>query len=259
MLVLGIETTGAKGSCAVMETVGGVILSRREITGQMSHLKELVPDIKDMLDMLEIAPKELGAAAVSIGPGSFTGIRIGVSTARALCQALDIPCVPVPTLELFRGACGSEWNGDAVESGSAHAVILNARRGQVYGAVFDAEGNDILVPGPYMLTDVLDAAEEYSAKGGAGKRIRFFGDGIDAYGSMPEYSERLGAFDIADEESRYQTADMVCFKAAELIRAGKTSRWQDVEPDYMRLAEAEQRLKDGSLRKMQEKKWRNLL
>ncbi|MCR4669126.1 MAG: tRNA (adenosine(37)-N6)-threonylcarbamoyltransferase complex dimerization subunit type 1 TsaB [Clostridia bacterium] len=251
MLVLGIETTGAKGSCAVMETEGRAILERRMITGRMSHLKDLTADIKDMLDSLGKAPADLGAVAVSVGPGSFTGIRIGVSTARALGQALDIPCVAVPTLELFRNIKGCA---------GGIAVILNARRGQVYGAVFGADGEDVLPPGPYMLNDVLDAAERLRAKAGPGMPAPvFFGDGIDAYGGMPEYADRLALFGIAEPEDRYQTADMVCLKAAEMTERGMTVGYSEVMPEYMRLAEAEQRLNDGSLRRMQEKKWRNLL
>ena len=251
MLVLGIETTGAKGSCAVLETEGREILASREITGQMSHLKELARDINDMLDELGKTPGDIGAVAVSAGPGSFTGIRIGVTTARTLGQALDVPCVAVNTLELFRGLPGD---------GRGCAVILNARRGQVYGAVFDGEGKDILPPGPYMLTDVLDAAEEYAGSGAERSRgIRFYGDGIDAYRKMPEYEERLSAFEMAGTDERYQNARLVCLKAADMLDSGAAVSWSDIEPEYMRLAEAEQKLRDGSLRRMQEKKWRNLL
>ena len=251
MFVLGIETTGAEGSCAVIERETRRIAASRAITGQMSHLKELAPDIDDMLKSLDITPRDLAAVAVSIGPGSFTGIRIGVTTARTLCQALDIPCVPVPTLELFRGLAGPD---------RASAVILNARRGQVYGAVFDKAGGDVLPPGPYMLTDVLDAAESIKAdetKGGPS--LVFYGDGIDAYSEKPEYAERLAAFSWADPKERYQRAELVCLKGVEMMEKGMTKAYAEVMPDYMRLAEAEQRLRDGSLRKMQEKKWRSLL
>ena len=100
MFILAIETTGPFGSTALLDEKGNVLgceVSRET----MSHLKDLIPMVDTMLKKCGVSKDQIDLLAPSVGPGSFTGIRIGVSTARALCQALGIKAVPVPTLEAF--------------------------------------------------------------------------------------------------------------------------------------------------------------
>ena len=100
MFILAIETTGPYGSTALLDEKGNVLgceVSRET----MSHLKDLIPMVDTMLKKCGVSKDQIDLLAPSVGPGSFTGIRIGVSTARALCQALGIKAVPVPTLEAF--------------------------------------------------------------------------------------------------------------------------------------------------------------
>ena len=97
MYILAIETTGAYASVAV--TDGEKILAQVEGDDRFSHLQNLMPQVKTVLEESGVELRELSAIGVSVGPGSFTGIRIGVSSARALAQILKIPCVPVSSLE----------------------------------------------------------------------------------------------------------------------------------------------------------------
>ena len=90
MYILAIETTGKLSSAALIDGRGGVV-GQKISADFMSHLKNLVPMISELLDETGIEKNQLTHIAVSIGPGSFTGIRIGVSTARALCQSLRYP------------------------------------------------------------------------------------------------------------------------------------------------------------------------
>lgn len=100
MFILAIETTGPLGSVALLDEKENV-LGYEVSQGTMSHLKDLIPMINTMLNKCGVSINDVDLLAPSVGPGSFTGIRIGVSTARALCQALGIRAVPVPTLEAF--------------------------------------------------------------------------------------------------------------------------------------------------------------
>jgi tRNA threonylcarbamoyladenosine biosynthesis protein TsaB len=227
-----------------------------EVSGEpMNHLKALMPMAQQLLNQRDIDKSDLTAVAASIGPGSFTGIRIGVSSARAIAQALDIPAISVPTLETFKLYC----NGTALV-----APIINARRGQVYGGVFGEDGADILAGGPYMLTDVFAAIKgelacrrsETSCGMLSGGTIKFYGDGIDAYGQMLEtFTSEIGdAFPgwqvtLAEEEKRYQTAEMTARMALMAYEEGHTLTPEALLPDYMRATEAEQKLKDGTLAK----------
>lgn len=252
MFILAIETTGPYGSVALLDEKGNV-LGYQVSRGTMSHLKDLIPMVDTVLKKCGVSKNEINLLAPSVGPGSFTGIRIGVSTARALCQALGIKAVPVPALEAFcfkETACGK----------TAVCAIINARRGQVYGMI-----DGFMEPGPYMLTDVI---EVYKSKMEPdGWKLIFFGDGVDAYekdiigalgepGSGPE-----ACYDFVPESDRYQDAVSVGRWAANRIRKccgidgnvaaassdDCTVDFENLLPDYMRRAEAEQKLESGEL------------
>ena len=243
MFILAIETTGPYGSVALLDEKGNV-LGYEVSHGTMSHLKDLIPMVDTVLKKCGVSKNEIDLLAPSVGPGSFTGIRIGVSTARALCQALGIKAVPVPTLEAFclkEAACGK----------TAVCAIINARRGQVYGMI-----DGFMEPGPYMLTDVLHVYKEEMEP--LGYKILFFGDGIDAY--EKDIVEALGTsgseqepcFEFAPKEDRYQDAVSVGRWAVECIRQtsgldGCTVDFENLLPEYMRRAEAEQKLESGEL------------
>ena len=239
MYILAIETTGIIASAALIETESGKILSK-ESRELMGHLKNLIPLISTLLNDAKVDKSKLSAVAASIGPGSYTGIRIGVSTARALALGLKIPCIKVPTLDSFRLV--------ALASKKPVCVIFNARRGQVYSAVFDTEGKDILKPGPYMLAETMETVKA------AGISPVIYGDGIDAYAEQDEYREMLVGYEFALEEERYQTAKLTALYAKSLAEKGKFCEVSELLPDYMRKTEAEQKLADGSLEKARKAK-----
>lgn len=237
MYILAIETTGPVGSVAVISTDdkdGADSWVPMKITTQtMSHLKNLIPMAAEILEEEHIDKEEICAVAASVGPGSFTGIRIGVSTARALAQAWGVPCISVPTLELFREKCGLSCDDTGINKNANSAeddkttandietakdtdgsvcVIFNARRGQVYGACYGLCGSEnsgngevgkvLIEPGPYMLDEVLAKIDEL------GIAPVFYGDGVDAYFDKDEFRDRVSGFAAAPESERYQTADM---------------------------------------------------
>ena len=250
MYILGFETTGPIGSVAIIDLnkcdeAGKPVNSdaiRMKITDEpMSHLKYTAKLAEELIEEMEGGPS---AVAASIGPGSFTGIRIGVTLARAIAQSLEIPAIKVPTLEVFR---------ERIEGGEGPitAAILNARRGQVYGAVYGAHGETLMMPGPYMLTDVLDVTDKYM-------ETVFFGDGVDSYSDILELEKETHR-SFAPEDIRYQTADLVVKIAARKYVNGDTVSPEELLPDYMRLAEAEQKLKDGTLAKLREEKMRRFI
>ncbi len=253
MYILAIETTGPVGSVALIDENGNT--SSECSAETMSHLKDLIPMTEKLLLKNGIKKSQLSAIAASAGPGSFTGIRIGVSTARALSQALEIPAVSVPSLESFKVKC----NG-----ASLIVPIFNARRGQVYGAVFGEDRTEILKPGPYMLTDVLGAIKTYLEDKANDlpcgmpitETFTFYGDGIDAYNKeLDAFEEELKkeafAFKMirAEKEERYQHAELVAETALEKFEKRETVSHGELNPEYMRMTEAERKLRDGTLAK----------
>lgn len=230
MNILAIETTGPQGSVAIINENGIQAFEKSENT--MSHLSDLIPMVDKALKGAGMEKTELDYVAASRGPGSFTGIRIGVSCARALAQALRIECIGVPTLDAFL------FKEEAMATERMICAIINARRGQVYGL---AEG--IMPAGPYMLTDVLQAIKESPYK----MDVMFFGDGIDAY--EKRISEELSGtdFEYASKEARYQDARSVARLAWDMAEREEFLTFDELLPDYMRKAEAEQKLEAGEL------------
>lgn len=236
MYILTIETTGKLGSASLLDGEGHV-LGEKTASDPMSHLRTMVPMISRLLDETGVDKSSLTHIAASIGPGSFTGIRIGVSTARALCQCLDVPAVPVPTLDSFL----SKKEVLALDKDTIACAIINARRGQVYGVI-----DGYLKPQPCMLDDVLQVLKDQVFP--EGKKVLFFGDGIDAYQKTIEESlPDKQSYGFADEKFRYQDAVSAGTLALEMIKKGMIKKYDELMPDYMRKAEAEQKLEAGEL------------
>lgn len=248
MYILAIETTGREGSvCLLQAGIGACgeeccgapeIIGKKQIEGSMSHLRELIPSVSALLAETGVSKKEISYIAASVGPGSFTGIRIGVSTARALSQALGLEhAIAVPTLTAFK------YKKEAVEATDKGVVccgIINARRGQVYGMI-----DGYLEDGPYMLTDVLEIIKDKVFP--EGKEVLFFGDGIDAYESLiNDELGNLGKYSFAEEACRVQDGESVAMCAA-LNLDKYIVKTENLLPDYMRKAEAEQKLEAGQL------------
>ena len=222
MFILGIETTGKVGSVAIVDESGKTV--NRVTTDSMSHLRELVPMIKELVDELGISLNELDAIAVSVGPGSYGNQNRACHCENSSTDSRQKVYICY-SLEIFK---------EKADSDNKVAVIYNARRGQVYGAIYGNDGSEILPPGPYMLDEVLEAAEVYDD-------IKWYGDGVIAY------ADRLSGMNIAEVDEMNQSADMVCRYASLKLEDGELLDFDQLEPEYMRLPEAEQKLKDGRL------------
>ena len=249
MNILALETTGKYGSAAVIGDNGApvVVYSGNE----MSHLQDIISMSQAALDQAGISKKDLTHVAASVGPGSFTGIRIGVTTARTLGQMLNIPCVAVSSLE------GMEYRveDEAIENECGLVLaIINARRNQTYAGMWSVKydvDETITTAEPvcdeqqYMIDEILDLAKTKMAE--LDTKLLITGDGVDAYSEIIESMLDEDSYIIADEDIRYQSADAVAELAKFRADAGETAPYEQLLPNYMRLSEAEQRLKEGTL------------
>lgn len=250
MNILALETTGKYGSAAVINDRGEVFTSAS--SAEMNHLKDIITISDEAIRLAGIKKSDLTHVAASAGPGSFTGIRIGVTTARTLSQMLDIPCIGVSSLEgmAYRVLEEADRSGaDLV------AAVINARRHQTYAAVWEkvfAEDagvtslTELYEERQYMIEELLDILKTASSERG-GAKVFFTGDGIDAYGDIIRDTLPEGSYILADESIRYQDASSVARIAMRHAEAGRTSSYDELLPEYMRLSEAEQRLKSGTL------------
>ena len=232
MYILAIETTGAFASVALAKD--NKIIGHISGNDRFSHLQNLMPQVETVIKENKLSIGDIGLIAVSNGPGSFTGIRIGVSTARALSQILNVPCVAVPSLEALalRGA-------DHAKGNTLICPMLDARRSQVYaGGYFIKDGNIIeeIKAGPYMLDEFLAKTAEYD-------QILVLGDAIDKYAEKMAEIRPEGT-ETAPESIRYQDASCVAALGAKLFAEKGGLSYNEVQPEYMRIAEAERKLKE---------------
>jgi tRNA threonylcarbamoyladenosine biosynthesis protein TsaB len=163
-LIINIETATAVCSAALGRD--GEVIAFRETTEPNSHSLMLGTFIKEVLEEAGITSAELDAVAVSSGPGSYTGLRIGVSMAKGLAYSLDIPLIAVPTLKAMA-------NGIRQDYGDARFLIpmIDARRMEVYAAVFSSALNEVEAVKPVVIDG--DSFGDYLQKG----KTVFFGDG----------------------------------------------------------------------------------
>ena len=181
-VILNIETSTTVCSVAVSESGKCLFLKTSDMAN--SHSKMLSQFVKECLEFLSANGKTLNAVAVSAGPGSYTGLRIGVSMAKGLCFGLNIPLIAVDTLAVLNAASPpalSKGEGAACASNSStleelegvKVPMLDARRMEVYDAVFDAQGNKIRETS----ADVID--ENSFAELLENHIVYFFGDGAE--------------------------------------------------------------------------------
>lgn len=245
MYILAIETTGAFASVALAEASAETgadcrILAHVEGHDRYSHLQNLTPQIRQVLEEAGSSIDDVSAIAVSHGPGSFTGIRIGVSTARALSQIKGMPCVPVSSLEAL--AMRAEAAGEEA-AGKLICPILDARRSQVYGAGYlreqtpggAVELKEVVKAGPYTIDEFMELVKSYD-------QLYMMGDGVDTCGEKIKEIRPVGVA-FAPEVIRYQRAEEVAATGALKLAAGGGVPYDRLEPEYMRMAEAERKLR----------------
>jgi len=164
-LILNIETATTVCSASISDKEK--VIAYKELNGGYTHAENLHVYIKEIIKEAAIDFDQLDAIAVSKGPGSYTGLRIGVSAAKGLAYALEIPLISVDTLQIMTKAALFE-----TESESVYCPMIDARRMEVYTAVYDSNLNPIVPVNAFILNEEsINIFASYS-------KIYFFGDGM---------------------------------------------------------------------------------
>ena len=229
MLILGIDTSAVAASAAVVRD--GKVLSEAYVNIGLTHSQTIMCLIDTALKNAELSFDNIDIVAVSSGPGSFTGIRIGVSAVKGLCFASDKPCIAVSTLEAL--AVCADIDGFII------CPVMDARCMQVYCALFENADGEL----KRVREDAPETLEElYEELKNIGKKVLLIGDGSDiSYKFLLEKGIDVRKF---PENFKYQHASGVAIAAFKKYNSGeKTISAEELVPSYLRMSQAERELK----------------
>lgn len=189
-IILNIESSGSP--CSVALTAEGMIVAHREEFGGRNHATVLSDFIKHCLDHAREHEMQLDAVAVSMGPGSYTGLRIGLSEAKGLAYALDKPIIGINTLELLTTRV--MFSSDEIDPDSIFIPMVDARRMEVYTSAYDMSLTPLMTPGALILDE-----NSYADLRNSGRPILYFGSG--AAKAQELFANTPNAKYIADVEA----------------------------------------------------------
>lgn len=226
--LLAIESSGNVASVAIWEQ--GKIISELTVNNKKTHSATLLPMVDQMMKMSEKSPADFDAIAITRGPGSFTGLRIGAATVKGLGLALDLPVIPVSTLECL-----------AMNVSETHDLIcpiMDARRSQVYTAVYEMKDGgllEVIKEEPLDINDLINKVKVLD------KNVLFLGDGVTVYRSVLEeqLKEKAG---FAKEHNMVQRASSLAVLAKDRWEQRVSAK--DFHLEYLRASQAEREWKE---------------
>lgn len=230
MKILAIDSSGQTASVAVWED--DLTLAEFSIHAKKTHSQTLLPMLDALREKMELDMSKIDAIAVTSGPGSFTGLRIGSAMAKGFGFALESPIIPVPTL------AGMAYN--LYGAGELVCPLMDARRNQAYTALYEfvKRGN-----GSYDMNVIKDQCavpveEILEACNALGRSVLFLGDGVPVF--REQIKERLTVpYGFAPAHMNRQRAASVAALAAKYYREGKVQAAAEHAPEYLRPSQAE--------------------
>ena len=225
MKILAIDSSGLVASAAVVED--DKVLAEFNVNNKKNHSTTLLPMIDTLKNTLALELDSLDAIAVSNGPGSFTGLRIGSATAKGIALALNKPIVEISSLEAMAFQLfGTE---------KLICPIMDARRNQVYAGVYKFEGCEIKNVVPDCAEDISDLINRLNDIGGS---VIFLGDGVPVFGNILKEEIKSGCEFALGFQNR-QRAAALGILAVKYANEGKFISSTMHRPRYLRLSQAE--------------------
>ena len=229
MLILGIESATGRVGCAIGGHEG--VRASVQATRERRHAELLAPQIQAACAHADVDLRDLGAVAVDIGPGLYTGLRVGVTTAITMAHALRVPMVAVSSLDLVAYPLR--------HTGRTIAAVIDARRGEVFharygclpGGVQRLSGPEVGLP-DHVASQILASAEE----------TLVVGDGGERYAPM---FEPLRGVELADPGFAHPSAESLVLLAHALALREEFVRPDEIEPMYLRRPDAQPQRPSG--------------
>lgn len=227
MKILAIDSSAKSASVAILENKK--LIGETFVNVNLTHSRTLMCMTEDLLKNTRTDISSIDAFAVSAGPGSFTGVRIGISCIKGMAMPFDKPCIPVSTLHSM------VYN--LIDNDAIICAVMDARCNQVYNAMFNISNGEII-----RLTEdrTILIEELYEEIKIFEKKVIFVGDGADlCYNKMDNAKVYVK---IAPEIKRYQCASGVALAGYELLKKGEILNCDSIEPIYLRIPQAEREL-----------------
>lgn len=230
MLILGIESSSLVASVAIVNDE--TLIAEYTTNFKKTHSQTLLPMLDEIVKMTGIDIKEIDAIAVSCGPGSFTGLRIGAATAKGLGLALKKPLVSVPTLE------ATAFN--LFETNCLICPIMDARRNQVYNGIYEYKNGEFKT---FTAQRALEVEKLITELNEIGKKVLFLGDGVPVYSDYIKENINI-EYSFAPAHLNRQRAGSVAALGLKLFKEGKTVSAADFNLNYLRKSQAERELEN---------------
>lgn len=224
MKILAFESSAKAASTALLSD--GLLLAEYTQNSGQTHSRTLMQMAKDMLTSCDLTPQDIGAVAVAAGPGSFTGVRIGMACAKGFAWGRQLPLYGVSTLEaMVRGAACAD---------GVYCACMDARKGQIYNAVFDWTAGALLRRTEDRAIAISELLQELQSMPGP---VYLVGDGAKlVFDTLIDENLPL---QLLPEHLRQQRASGVALAAMEKIAAGEPGDAAALTPNYLRQAQAE--------------------
>ena len=220
MKILAVDTSGMTASVAIAEDEKTI--AQFSMNHKRTHSEKLLPMIDHMLETALWDIGDIDLFVVAKGPGSFTGLRIGIASVKALAHVNNKPVVAVSTLDGLAQNC-------FVQDKTLVCPILDARRSQVYCAVY-ANGEKIREDCAISITELLAFLN--------GRKTLFLGDGVDVHRETIQKELGKNAL-FQPEQLRYQNAASLAKAGLKAFRDGVSLSYYQVQPSYLRVSQAE--------------------
>ena len=234
MLLLAIESSGLVASVAIMSE--DKLIGEYTTNFKKTHSQTLLPMLDEVVRMTGISLDDVDAIAVSGGPGSFTGLRIGAATAKGLGLALDKPLIHVPTVDALA------YN--LFGTNQVICPIMDARRQQVYTGLYTFEGDAFKVLCQQKAVGIEEIVQEIN---GMGSPVIFLGDGVAVYRDIIEKTIQVPCC-FAPLHLNAQRAGALAALGKIYFEEGRLETADEHVPDYLRLSQAERELKERQAR-----------
>jgi tRNA threonylcarbamoyladenosine biosynthesis protein TsaB len=230
MKILGVDTSTSYGSLGLIED--DKVVAEYALLRDETHSTRLVPAIQALLKEARLVLDEIDGMAVSLGPGSFTGLRVGLSAVKGLALAAERPVVGIPTLDAL--ASNLPFTPYVI------CPILDARKGDVYSALYKDGGRGLVERlTPYEVLSPLRLLEKIPLE-----ETIFLGDGVEVYGEF--IKERLGAKALfAPPHLRFLRGSSVAEIGLQRFKRGEKDDISSLVPIYVRPSDAEIKWKKG--------------